>query len=120
MCIHIHTHMPCRGDCHQLTLRICITSRLPHPFYSQSVSNIISHSADTTSGGGSDLFLTFTFVFPHPEVQDDENDEEEAKRLEEKYLAMAREVVQRSVEVARRMKVGAAWGVFLGLLCLVD
>lgn len=64
-----------------------------------SVSNVISESA---SGSG-ELFLTFTFDFPHPDITDPNG--EAARSQRDQHLAVARQVVPHSVDVARKMKV---------------
>jgi hypothetical protein len=74
------------------------------PATGMSVSNIISESAGGDSSSGQpELFLTFTFDFPHPEITDPNSDE--ARKQREKYLGLGRQVVPHSVEVARKMKV---------------
>lgn len=62
------------------------------------MSNIISWLASDPE----ELQLTFTFEWPHPEIA--ASDEAEVQKLREKYLAMSRAVVPRTVEVAREMK----------------
>lgn len=68
------------------------------------MQNIISASA---SGAPEELFLTFVFHWPHPDV---EEGSEEAKKLEEKYWAMSRGVVPHTIDVARKMKVEGRLG----------
>lgn len=68
------------------------------PKTGQFVQNIISVSS---SGAPEELFLTFTFHWPHPDVVERS---EEAKKLEEKYWAMSRQVVPHTIETARKMK----------------
>ncbi|KAJ9219298.1 hypothetical protein DTO271D3_2375 [Paecilomyces variotii] len=68
------------------------------PKTGQFVQNIISVSS---TGAPEELFLTFTFHWPHPDVAEGS---EEAKKLEEKYWAMSRQVVPHTIETARKMK----------------
>ncbi|GAD94272.1 conserved hypothetical protein [Paecilomyces variotii No. 5] len=68
------------------------------PKTGQLVQNIISSSS---TGTPEELFLTFTFRWPHPDVAEGS---EETKKLEDKYWAMCRHVVPHTIEVARKMK----------------
>ncbi|OJJ45786.1 hypothetical protein ASPZODRAFT_26405 [Penicilliopsis zonata CBS 506.65] len=60
------------------------------------------HITNTISGGDSgdpaDLYLTFTFEWPHPDVEAGSQQEEE---LRGRYAAMGRQVVPHTVAVAR-------------------
>jgi len=65
------------------------------PTTGQRVSNIIS-----TSPGG-ELFLTFTFEWPHPELH---AGSVEVKQIEAKRADLSCGVVPHTVEVARALK----------------
>lgn len=65
------------------------------------VSNVISHEADKED----ELYLTFSFDFPHPEITDREaqRDEVEAHQIEARKGGS--NVVPHTIEVARQMKI---------------
>lgn len=56
---------------------------------------------------GNDLHLTFTFEWPHPEL---EEGSEQAKELAASRTAMGRGVVPHTIEVAREMKASGRLG----------
>lgn len=68
------------------------------------MSNIVSG----LDSNPEDLMLTFTFVWPHPEVKD--GDEVQIKQLKEKYEGMSKMVVPHTVAVARKMLVEGRLG----------
>lgn len=74
----------------------------------QFVMNIISGAE---SGKPEDLYLTFVFDWPHPEIKEEDEQGDEARRLRERYAKMGARVVPHTIEVARRMKQEGKLGV---------
>lgn len=65
------------------------------------VSNVISHEA----GEEEELYLTFSFDFPHPEITDRQAQKDEVEGHQTEARTSASKVVPHTIEVARQMKI---------------
>lgn len=65
------------------------------------VTNVISHQADAED----ELYLTFSFDMPHPEITDREAQKDQVAALEAEARKGGSNVVPHTIEVARQMKI---------------
>ena len=63
-----------------------------------TVANVVSKGAS----GDSDLYMTYTFVFRHPEL-DETKDRPAVDHMRAKYQDMAKLAVEKSIESIRKM-----------------
>jgi hypothetical protein len=71
------------------------------PATGMQVSNVISHEADKED----ELYLTFSFDFPHPEITDREAQKDDIEAHQTEARKGGSKVVPHTIEVARQMKV---------------